>query len=76
VIVSGDTGQPPAMIERNGAWSLFRLVEAGGPVIRGDQVQVSYLVGGRELNYRIASGSAQNPFNHGLLRDFHCPAGL
>ncbi len=76
VIVSGDNGQPAATIERSGAWSLFRLVEAGGPVLRGDQVQVSYLVGGRELNYRIASGSAQNPFNLGLLRDFHCPAGL
>ena len=75
VIVSGDAG-PPAILEKTGPWSIFRLVEAGSPVSRGDRVQVNYLVGGKELTYLIGSGSARNPFNLSLLRDFQCPARL
>ena len=74
-IMVSDGGQP-ALLERNGAWSFFRLIEDGGPTLRGNQVQVSYAMGGKIYAYRITASTSQNPFNMGLLREFRCPSGL
>ena len=77
VIVQGDVpGAQPAAIDRQGPWSLFRLIEAGSPTTRGDRITVSYFVGGRELSYVFAAGSARNPFTMPELREFRCPGGL
>jgi type VI secretion system protein ImpL len=77
IIVTSDIpGAQASMIERTGPWSLFRLVEAGAPLQRGDRILVSYVVGGRELQYQISAGSSQNPFALPALREFHCPSEL
>jgi type VI secretion system protein ImpL len=75
-VTSDAPGALPSTIERTGPWSLFRLIEAGAPVVRGDKVIVSYIVGGRELQYQISAGSTQNPFTLPALREFHCPSDL
>jgi type VI secretion system protein ImpL len=77
VTVTSDVqGQEPATIERSGPWALFRLVEAGAPVPRGDKIVVNYIVGGRTLGYTIGAGSGLNPFTLPALREFRCPSGL
>jgi type VI secretion system protein ImpL len=77
VVVTTDVpGQEPSSIERSGPWALFRLVEAGAPVPRGDKIIVNYIVGGRTLGYTIGAGSALNPFTLPALREFRCPSVL
>jgi type VI secretion system protein ImpL len=75
-VTSDVPGLRPATIERNGPWSLFRLVEAGAAVARGDKIIVSYIVGGREINYQIGAASRYNPFTLPALREFRCPSAL
>ncbi len=76
VVTSDMPGQEPATIERSGPWALFRLVEAGAPVPRGDKIVVNYIVGGRTLGYTIGAGSGLNPFTLPALREFRCPSAL
>jgi type VI secretion system protein ImpL len=64
------------VLERRGAWSLFRLIDAGSPVKRGDRVVISLIVGGRELQYQFGAGSVQNPLTLAALREFRCPSGI
>jgi type VI secretion system protein ImpL len=66
----------PAVLERNGAWSLFRLLDAGAPVRRGDRLIATFVVGWRELQYQFSFGSRLNPYNLPALREFRCPAGI
>ncbi len=75
-VTSDASGAQPSTIERRGPWSLFRLIEAGAPVIRDNKVTVSYVVGGRELQYQISAGTTLNPFALPALREFHCPSDL
>jgi type VI secretion system protein ImpL len=70
------SGSQPSVLERIGPWSLFRMIDAGGPVTRGDLVIASFYVGGRELRYQFSTGSSQNPLNLPALRAFHCPTRL
>ncbi|WP_406858305.1 type VI secretion system membrane subunit TssM [Alsobacter sp. KACC 23698] len=66
----------PAVLERSGAWSLFRLLDAGAPVQKGERLVASFIVGGRELQYQFSFGSRQNPYSLAALREFRCPAGI
>lgn len=75
-VTSDAQGQLPSTIERSGPWSIFRLVEAGAPVARGDKILVTYIVGGREVHYQIGAASGLNPFTLPALREFHCPSAL
>jgi type VI secretion system protein ImpL len=77
VVVTSDVpGQAPSSIERSGPWALFRLIEAGAPVPRGDKIIVNYIVGGRTLGYTIGAGTGLNPFTLPALREFRCPSVL
>ncbi|HVY58449.1 MAG TPA: type VI secretion system membrane subunit TssM, partial [Xanthobacteraceae bacterium] len=67
---------PSSVLERNGTWSFFRLLDASAPAQRGDRVVASFIVGGRELRYEFTAGSTQNPLTLPALRDFHCPSGI
>ena len=69
-------GQPGSTLEKSGAWSFFRLLDAASPVMRGDRLVASFLLGGREIQYQFATGTTQNPFTLPALREFHCPTGL
>jgi type VI secretion system protein ImpL len=75
IVVTNEAGRP-AVLARDGQWSLFRLIQAGSPVLRGDRLIVSYVVGGRELSYTITAGTSRNPFTLRALREFRCPTGL
>ena len=76
IVTSDQPGAQPSMLERRGPWALFRLVEAGAPATQGDETVVIYVVGGRELQYRLRSGATLNPFALPALREFRCPADL
>jgi type VI secretion system protein ImpL len=67
---------PASVLERNGTWSFFKLLDASAPARRGDRVVASFIVGGRELQYQFTAGSAQNPLTLGALREFRCPSGI
>jgi type VI secretion system protein ImpL len=67
---------PASVLERNGTWSFFKLLDASAPAQRGDRVVASFIVGGRELQYQFTAGSAQNPLTLGALREFRCPSGI
>lgn len=71
----GQPTQPPSVLERQSAGSLFRRLEAAGATKRGDRIFADFVVGGRELTYQIAVGSVHNPFNLPALREFRCPTG-
>jgi type VI secretion system protein ImpL len=75
-VTSDAQGVQPSTIQRTGPWSLFRLIEAGAPIVQNDQITVSYVVGGRELQYKISVGSLQNPFTLPALHEFHCPSDI
>ena len=75
ISVTNDTG-PPAVLERIGPWSLFRMLEAGALSAKGETASASFIVAGQELNYQISTGSIRNPLNLSTLRDFRCPSGI
>lgn len=72
--------QPPSMapstLERTGAWSLFRMLDAASPRRQGDWIVATFIVGGTELQYRFGAGSVQNPLTLPALREFRCPSGI
>ena len=63
-------------MEKTGPWSLFRVLEAGGLRASAESAVVNYIMGGRELQYQISTGSMRNPLNLAPLRDFRCPGGI
>ncbi|QGM47263.1 type VI secretion system membrane subunit TssM [Methylocystis heyeri] len=65
-----------ATIERNGAWALFRLLDAARASKSGDKLDVSFVLGGHELQYSFTVASTLNPVTLPALREFHCPSGI
>ena len=63
-------------IRFSGGWALYRLLNAGRMSRSGDTLSVRYVLGGREVSYRIRVGSIADPFSLPALRAFRCPAGL
>ncbi|MGA2792661.1 MAG: type VI secretion system membrane subunit TssM [Roseiarcus sp.] len=63
-------------LERTGAWALFRLLDAGSVLQRGNAVSASFVVGGREVSYQFSASSLNNPLSLPSLRQFKCPNGL
>lgn len=63
-------------LERSGAWALFRLLDAGSVLQRGNTVSASFVVGGREVSYQFSAASLNNPLSMPSLRQFKCPNGL
>jgi type VI secretion system protein ImpL len=66
----------PSTLERTGAWSLFRMLDASSPKRQGDWIIATFIVGGTELQYRFGAGSVNNPLTLPALRDFRCPSGI
>jgi type VI secretion system protein ImpL len=75
-LLSTQSSVQPSTLGRNGVWSLFRMVDAGSAVKRGDRVVATFFVGGRELQYQFGAGSLQNPLSLPALKDFHCPSRI
>jgi type VI secretion system protein ImpL len=77
---SSSSSQPaqtaPVVLERTGAWSLFRLLDNAHASKSGDRLVVTFVLGGRDLQYSFTVGSVSNPFTLPALREFHCPTGM
>ena len=67
--------QKPSL-ERQGAWALFRLVDAGAVTPRGNAISVGFVVGGRDVTYQFSVNTSNNPLSMAALRQFKCPNGL
>jgi type VI secretion system protein ImpL len=76
ISVVNDASGQPSVLERNGPWSLFRILEAGSMTARAETASAMFIVAGRELKYQITTGSIKNPLNLGVLREFRCPTGI
>jgi len=76
IVMAPDLPDRISKLERSGAWALFRLVDAGSALQRGNAVSASFVVGGREVSYQFTAASLQNPLSLPALRQFKCPNGL
>lgn len=66
------------MVERDGTWSIFRMIGASG-LARGrgqDQFTFSIEKEGARASFRLKAASVVNPFNMGLYSSFRCPPAL
>jgi type VI secretion system protein ImpL len=77
IAIEGVDGQK-ATLQRGGAWSLFRLLDAaqlerlGGP----DRWRATFVVGAHRVVYELHAGSVVNPLAARELDRFRCPRGL
>ncbi|HLJ71594.1 MAG TPA: type VI secretion system membrane subunit TssM, partial [Roseiarcus sp.] len=76
LVLAPDLPDRISKLERSGAWALFRLVDAGSALQRGNAVSASFVVGGREASFQFTAASLQNPLSLPALRQFKCPNGL
>jgi type VI secretion system protein ImpL len=65
-------------ITKSGAWSFFRLLDAGRLERTGgpDRFRVSFSSGGHSAAYEIHAGSVVNPLSSRDLSEFQCPSTL
>jgi len=75
ISVTASSGQP-IVLERSGAWSLFRLLEAASLTQQGETAKATYLFGGQELQFQITTNSIRSPLDFASLREFRCPTGI
>jgi type VI secretion system protein ImpL len=59
-----------------GPWSFMQFIREGSPRQVGDILQVTHIIGGRNISYDIRVNALKNPFNLAALREFRCPSGL
>jgi type VI secretion system protein ImpL len=73
----GPNAPPNEFFKVVGPWSMFKVFEAGGLSVRGDNATVRYSIGGQvELTYELTSNASFNPLNLAALREFKCPSGI
>ena len=75
VILVQDQAGRTVSLQRDGAWALFRLLEAGTVQRSGETVIATFSVGGRDIAYAINVAAPVNPLTSTLLREFRCPGG-
>lgn len=70
-------GEHAAALGASGPWAVFRLFDRGrlAPV-SDNQFDISYRIDGRNVSFRVTSGSVNNPFRLEALRGFSCPDEL
>ena len=76
ITMAPDMPDRKSNLERTGGWAFFRLIDAGAMIQRGAAVDVSFIVGGREVSFEFSSASLNNPLSLASLRHFECPNGL
>ena len=72
----GGATPPTILADKQGPWSLFRLLDTGSILKQGDDVVATLTAGGRELSYKFSANTSQNPLSLPALREFRCPTGL
>ena len=65
-----------SVISYQGPWAFLKFLRDGSPRQVGDVMQVSYVVGGRNVTYDVRINALVNPFNLAELSEFRCPTGL
>ncbi len=65
-----------SQIGYQGPWAFLQFLRAGNPRQLGDVMQVSYVIGGRNISYDVRVAALFNPFNLSELGEFRCPSGL
>jgi type VI secretion system protein ImpL len=63
-------------IKFEGPWALKRLLDSGSVTRNGDNLEVRFVIGGRDVAYAIQIGSIGNPFSLPALSGFSCPKGF
>ncbi len=63
-------------MKASGPWAFMRLLNMGRVSQQGDGLSVRFVVGGREVSYKIEVNSLKNPFVLPSLNDFKCPTGF
>jgi type VI secretion system protein ImpL len=66
----------PSVVQKDGTWSFFKMLDSGSVLKQGDGVVASFVVGGREVSYQFNVGSLLNPLVLPALREFRCPTGI
>jgi len=71
-------GGSGTVIERDGAWALLRLLDAGRVIPSGqpDRFRLVFSAPGGSVAYQLTASSVRNPFTMSALRAFRCPAKL
>ncbi|MGV7031525.1 type VI secretion system membrane subunit TssM [Methylobacterium symbioticum] len=72
----GTSSGPATILEKTGAWSLFRLLDTGSVLKQGDAVIATLNAGSRQISYRFGVNTLQNPLALPALREFRCPTGI
>ncbi|MEJ6395841.1 type VI secretion system membrane subunit TssM [Gymnodinialimonas sp. 2305UL16-5] len=74
MLLPGDRATAPT---ENGPWAPFRLIDQAVVLPGNDnQFQARFTVDGRDVTFRLTSGSVNNPFNLPALTAFRCPTGF
>ncbi|KIC47855.1 type VI secretion system membrane subunit TssM [Tateyamaria sp. ANG-S1] len=74
MLLPGDRTTAPTA---TGVWAPFRLLDKAQTTPRNDnRFDATFLVDGREVTFRITSGSVNNPFMLPALSAFRCPEGF
>ena len=79
LLLLGFAGSGPGrgnLFEKDGTWSLFRLLDAGSVLKQGDDVGFTLSAGGRQVGYSFGVGSLKNPLILPALREIRCPPGI
>jgi type VI secretion system protein ImpL len=72
--VGGDFMGPPSVLEKQGAWSLFRLTE--NATTQNGRVIANFFIAGQELRYQFLAATIHHPLNLPALHQFRCPTAL
>ena len=63
-------------IKFEGPWALKRLLDAGTSARNGDNIELRFVIGGRDVAYTVQTNPPGNPFSLAILSGFTCPKGL
>ena len=69
-------GAQPSEIVKAGQWALFRLLDSASVSPRPNGLTASFIIGGRDVQFQIGTGTVYNPLLLPALREFKCPAAL
>ena len=78
VTMTPSAGGPATIIEKDGAWSLLRILDAAKITQSGqpDKFRMTFTGGGGFATFELNASSVNNPFTMAALRSFRCPAKL
>jgi type VI secretion system protein ImpL len=78
VTLTSAAGGGETVIEKDGPWSLLRLLDASRVIPSGepDQFKLIFSAGSATATFQVNASSVRNPFTLGAFRAFRCPAHL